>query len=248
MEKIWKNADNPNYLVSDHGDIFNIKRDKMLNKTIHHEYVTAYNKISRGGSAFVHRIVYETFVGDIPEGMQINHLDGNKQNNKLDNLELCTASQNVQHAFDTGLKRPLRGSEVTTSKVTEEQVLQMYGMFKLGYSNSEVAGIFEIESKHVSLIRHGKRWKHLFERESMQRYESIGLSFPLPKAIYIYNMCMESEIPQDDLGKLLGIDPSQVSRIRTGEAWERFRKHFGIQPESYNWREIRSKLKVKTEI
>jgi len=45
-------------------------------------------------------LVYLTFVGDIPEGMTINHKDGNKKNPKLDNLELVTYGENVLHAIN----------------------------------------------------------------------------------------------------------------------------------------------------
>ncbi|MBQ1572768.1 MAG: HNH endonuclease [Clostridiales bacterium] len=44
-----------------------------------------------------HRLVYETFVEKIPDGLQINHIDENKQNNRLDNLEVVTRSENVRY-------------------------------------------------------------------------------------------------------------------------------------------------------
>lgn len=248
MEKIWRKNFNGKYLVSDYGDIINIEngyklKHKPCNRSGYHlvgSYISGY------GSNSVHRIVYETFVGKIPEGLQINHLDGNKSNNHLSNLEVCTASENIKHAFDTGLNMPCRGGDAYNSKVTESNVISMYDMFKNGYSNDQVSEIFNLHSRYVSLIRHGRRWKHLFERESMSRYESLGLTMPLPKAVYIYNICVTSDLPQKELGAILGIDPTQVSRIRTGNAWGRLRKHFGVIPKSYNWREIRESLRVTT--
>lgn len=47
----------------------------------------------------LHRLVWWYFYGEIPEGKQINHIDGNKQNNKIENLELVTPSENIQHAI-----------------------------------------------------------------------------------------------------------------------------------------------------
>lgn len=54
----------------------------------------------------VHRLVAQAFLPN-PEGLkEVNHKDGNKDNNRADNLEWCTRSHNVKHSFDTGLKKP----------------------------------------------------------------------------------------------------------------------------------------------
>ena len=52
----------------------------------------------------IHILVYTMFVGEIPKGMTINHKDGNHENNQLNNLELATYSENMQHSYDI-LKR-----------------------------------------------------------------------------------------------------------------------------------------------
>jgi|LakMenE18May11ns_1017448.scaffolds.fasta_scaffold9891934_4 hypothetical protein len=53
----------------------------------------------------VHQLVAETFIGPKPgKGYEVNHKDGNKKNNNLDNLEWCTRSQNIKHSFNIGLR------------------------------------------------------------------------------------------------------------------------------------------------
>lgn len=67
-----------------------------LHKDSNHYYlkVNLY-KNGVGKPFYIHRLVYETFVGEIPEGMQVNHIDENKENNRVDNLNLMTPSQNI---------------------------------------------------------------------------------------------------------------------------------------------------------
>lgn len=53
----------------------------------------------------VHRLVWLVFRGKIPKGYVINHIDGNKRNNKLTNLEMITHAQNIQHAYNLSKKK-----------------------------------------------------------------------------------------------------------------------------------------------
>lgn len=64
------------------------------------------NESGRSIHAFSHRIVFMYYNGDIPEGIQVNHKNGIKHDNRLSNLELMTQSQNIRHAFDV-LKRKM---------------------------------------------------------------------------------------------------------------------------------------------
>ena len=72
---------------------------------------------------FVHVLVAEAFVPNPENKPQINHRDGNKQNNHFKNLEWSTGSENCQHAYDTGLQKS--GCDRKNSKLTAEQVREI---------------------------------------------------------------------------------------------------------------------------
>lgn len=60
---------------------------------------------------YIHRLVAAAFIGPCPDRHEVNHLNGNKTDNRAGNLEYVTRSGNVRHALDTGLKIPKRGAE-----------------------------------------------------------------------------------------------------------------------------------------
>lgn len=66
-------------------------------KTYHGYMRVALSKGGKSKSHYVHRIVFEAFCGDIPQGYEINHIDENKCNNNISNLELCTHIQNSNY-------------------------------------------------------------------------------------------------------------------------------------------------------
>jgi len=59
----------------------------------------------------VHRLVWEAFNGPIPKGLTINHLDGNRENNHLSNLETATMREQMVHAYATGLQKRAKGED-----------------------------------------------------------------------------------------------------------------------------------------
>ena len=70
----------------------------------------------------IHLVVADTFLGKKPEGLVINHKDGNGLNNNVDNLEYCTMSYNSLHSFMIGTQKPKRGMLNGMHKLTEENV------------------------------------------------------------------------------------------------------------------------------
>lgn len=87
----------PDYMVSDEGQVYSMKSKRLLTISDHGDgYKTVVlQKDGKSKHPFVHRLVYETFVGSIPKGYEVNHKDEDKSNNRLDNLELLTHWQNV---------------------------------------------------------------------------------------------------------------------------------------------------------
>jgi len=106
----------------------------------------------------IHRLVMRLFVGE--SDSQVNHKNGIKTDNCLENLEYCTASENVIHAFKNGLNKGLKGEKHGQSKLTRACAERIkYG--HQGMTQKEIAEIYGIARQLVSIIRSGKAWKHI---------------------------------------------------------------------------------------
>jgi hypothetical protein len=103
----------------------------------------------------VHRLMWEAANGPIPSGMHINHIDGDKQNNALGNLECLTPQENYAHAK---AHLVLRGTQVHTAKLSEEAVREIRIMGKAGVPTTTIATKFSVSKSTVNRILAGSRW------------------------------------------------------------------------------------------
>jgi hypothetical protein len=108
----------------------------------------------------VHRLVVIHFLPPQPDKPWVNHKDGDKINNRVDNLEWSTPSENNKHAYDTGLKVSLKGEETNSCKLTEEQVIAIRTTLS-HLNHKETAKLFDMHPSVICRIRARKSWKHI---------------------------------------------------------------------------------------
>ncbi len=95
----------PNYCIKPDGKVINVVTGHILKTSGKYLAVTlTHNKKEKRFT--IHRLLANAFITNPKNKPQVNHIDGDKHNNKLANLEWCTASENITHARDTGLTNP----------------------------------------------------------------------------------------------------------------------------------------------
>ncbi len=113
---------------------------------------------------FVHRLVAEAFVENPKHLEQVNHKDGNKTNNHAANLEWVSCLDNIHHAWENHLNKPLQGEAHGNHKLTEEQARFIKRHYIKGdavYGAKALAEKFNVTVTPIRLIAEGKAWKHI---------------------------------------------------------------------------------------
>ena len=105
MEKWITIREHPNYEVSNRGNVRNKRNGYILKPQLNRK--DGYHRVLLNGKHYyVHRLVADAFFDGEHQGIDVNHIDSNKLNNDLTNLEWSTRKENIKHAYINGLKYP----------------------------------------------------------------------------------------------------------------------------------------------
>ena len=150
-----------NYYITDDGKVWSERAQKYLsfqydkNGYVKVQMRSTDNKSHRYS---IHRLVLENFKPvENMENLQVNHIDGNKKNNNLTNLEWTTSEENIRHAIDNNLRATINGA----SKLTPEQVIEIYRRATNGERNIDLGKEFNIHHDQVGRIKNKKSWKEI---------------------------------------------------------------------------------------
>lgn len=153
-----------NYFVDREGRVWNKKGEEKAQFLSSHGYPSVVIwKNNKGTFKAVHRFVAKAFIPNPENKPCVNHIDGDKTNNKVDNLEWVTYSENTIHALEMGLKVPEQGEDVHNSKITNEQAKEACELFMEGLGPKEVSNLLGIPEHTVSGIRLKRIWKSVSE-------------------------------------------------------------------------------------
>lgn len=114
---------------------------------------------------FVHRLVIKAFGPPQPTVKhEVNHIDGNPENNRIGNLEWVTRSENLKHAVRLGLRTyddSLRGEESPVAKLTRRDVIEILQRAGRGETGARIALDYDVCESTIRQAIRGDTWKHI---------------------------------------------------------------------------------------
>lgn len=213
IKKIFINDIETNYLVNNQGEVFNATTKIKLNGWIDiHGYRVVSINISPKGEIYkfvkktIHRLVANAFIPNPENKPQVNHIDGNKLNNNVSNLEWVTNKENYIHARTYGLIKT--GDSLKYASVDNETVHKICELITKGYSNINILLELGLPTDvHgqglITRIRTGRSWKDI-----SSQYEFIKKgSLKKVSDELLHEICkkLEQKFPLKEIFKSLGL-------------------------------------------
>lgn len=175
----------------------------------------------------VHHLVARTFLaapdGEVGSKLYsycLNHIDGNKQNNGVDNLEWVTNAQNHQHAIDRGLFNS-HGSQ-TNSKLTPTQVLDIWELLQeKRLSDRQIALCFDVSVKTIHKIKYGKAWRKVtgYTSSSTAKIQRSWSKLTIDRVKEIKVLLQERKLSIQEIAKLYDVSKWTIRNIKRKNSW-----------------------------
>lgn len=108
----------------------------------------------------IHRLVAENFIPRVEGKNHVNHIDGNKDNNDISNLEWCTNQENALHAFRLGL-RSNKGEDSPVAKLNDEKVREIRKKRKAGAKVKDLGKEYNVYFSTIKKVIYRNTWKHV---------------------------------------------------------------------------------------
>jgi hypothetical protein len=177
MTEVWKpvNGYEGLYEVSNYGKVKALR--KFSGTCFRDERILSMNRITKDGYIHValtkngkvldtrlHKVVAENFVENPDKKETVNHIDGNKLNNRADNLEWADRREQLDHAYRLKLKKPARGQNNTQSKLTEEDVRYIRKHYKrqsTEFGTVALSKKFGVSNRVIGLVARGLSYKNV---------------------------------------------------------------------------------------
>lgn len=156
-----------NYFVSSLGRVYNIATGRFIGNKESEKYKYKRVKLSKNGEKLfidVHRLVAEIFIPNIDNYEVVNHINGITTDNRVENLEWCSRSENQKHAYRIGLEVPIRGELNKNAKLNEVAVKLIRKTYKKGDRQCGARALarkFGVSSTAIRMCLRGRSWNSI---------------------------------------------------------------------------------------
>lgn len=199
--------------------------------------VQLVNSLNKGQNFLLHRLVLMMYQPNpYMNELQVNHIDGNKQNNSLENLEWVTATENMKHAIETNLLKPPRGITHGMSKLTEEDIKAIILLLlEEKTTQKEIAKQFNVLENTISRIKSKKRWEHLVKdiNFTVSKNKRKLTKNDVTEIIYLL---LEGILSHPQIAAKFKVTSQTINSIKNKDTWKHLTKDVDFTSKIINYK------------
>lgn len=191
-EQFIKITNFENYSISNKGRVWSNYKKGFIKNRLNSKDPYPFVGLSKNNKTIVirvHRLVAKHFIQNLESKPEVNHIDGNKLNNDVTNLEWVTRKENQQHAVKIGLRDALRGENCNFNKYKQSTIESIIEDMELGLQPKKISIKYNIPKSTINKIKFNKTWKHIKRDISPRKINS-----DLIKSLYSQGINNISEI------------------------------------------------------
>lgn len=241
-EYITIDGEKTDYIICSNGDIIGKRFKKPLKGNPCKEgYLQVKLSTKNNGEVmrYIHRLVAEYFIPNPNNKPEVNHKDGDKTKNNIENLEWVTREENIQHAFRLGLKKNLFGNDHPRSICTEKSAHEICEL--LEENMKTISEISKITNTSIDIVRNILRhnsWNHISKYYNIDDYCVDGrkMTYTYQQLIYVCKLLEENKLSREEISDLTKVHIDTIGRIIRKESYINISKDYNI--ERYNVRPL----------
>jgi DNA-binding CsgD family transcriptional regulator len=218
-----------NILVSEDGHVYSNNSGRFLKSRVcenGYSYVSVYLGNGKSKSCRVHRLVAETYIPNPENFKEIDHIDCDKTNNSVCNLEWVDSKENKRRAIENGLYDNIFGGNHYNNKHDENTIIEICKKLESGATNSEIVSEFGISKDVVAHIKCGNIWRHISSQYDIQKTNK-----PRKTLDEVHEVCkmIVSGLNDKEISDILDIKPTEISRIRRKKTHKKISDGYWVQ-------------------
>lgn len=225
------------YIIGDDGSVFNTKHGKLKKlKSVKQKngyYLIHFHLNGKSYYRWLHRVVAECYLENKENKPEVNHKDGNKSHNYVDNLEWVTSKENINHAFKTNLRG--YGEKASNTVLTTKQVKTICEMLEDNQlTMHEIADFIGCTYSMVFMIKSKKCWVQVSEKYNFDHYNKFSMNRGKNKLTEqdVYDICeliQTNKYTCREIAKMYDVFENTIYRIKSKKCWKDITKQFNFE-------------------